>query len=383
MNSTNRFGRGRRDVHSRKGAILVLVAVTLVILMASAAFSVDVAYMFLAREQLHAATDAAAKAAVVVLSQGSSTTAATNAAITYAAANKVCGSPLTITSSNVTLGNVTYAASGKWAFNAGGTPTIAAQVTAKPSIPLFFGNIFKASTFATSRTSTAAFVRNKWCFVFDRSGSMCFDLSGTDWSYPPPTGYLNNQYPKSPYYPNATLSRLAALCTGANTFLSTLTSSPGGTAQNQVAMVTFSDSASNDCTFSSNYTAIQSKLSYYLSTNIYSDGIANGGTNLAAGLTAAINLFSSTDDGTPWNKIIIVFSDGQWNSGSDPLTLVSTANNANICIYTVGLLSAANNTTMQQLPAQTGGQFFYTTNSATLTAAFQKLAQTIPVILTQ
>ena len=382
MGSTAKFRNYGRTC-SRKGTMLVLVAVTLVILIATAAFSVDLAYMYLAREQLHVATDAAAKAAVVVLSQGSSTTAATNAAIAYAGANKVCGTPLTITSSNVTLGNVTYAASGKWAFNKGGTPTIAAQVTAKPSVSLFFGRALNNSTFTTSRTSTAAFVRNKWCFVFDRSGSMCFDMSGTDWSFPPPTGQLNNKYPNSPYVPNATLSRLAALCTGANTFLSTLTSSPGGTSQNQVAMVTFSDSASNDCTFSSSYTAIQSKLNYYLTTNIYSDGIENGGTNLAAGIQSAINLFSSTDDGTPWNKIIIVFSDGQWNSGSDPLTLVSTANNANIVIHTVGLLSAANNTTMQQLPAQTGGLFLYTTNGASLTAAFQKLAQTIPVILTQ
>ena len=73
--------------------MLVLVTITLVILFAAAAFSVDMAYMFLAREQLHVATDAAAKAAVVGLSQGSSQTTATNTAISYAAANTVCGSP--------------------------------------------------------------------------------------------------------------------------------------------------------------------------------------------------------------------------------------------------------------------------------------------------
>jgi len=212
---------------------------------------------------------------------------------------------------------------------------------------------------------------------------MCFDLSGTDWSYPPPTGYLSNQYPKSPYYPDASLSRLGALVTGANAFLTAVTNSPTGAAENQVAMITFADSANTDCTFTTTYSTIQTKLNYYLTTNIYSDGIYNGGTNLYSGLQAAINLFSSTSDGTPWNKIIIVFSDGQWNEGSDPLTLTSTAVSAGIVIHTVGLLSAANNTTMQQLPAQTGGQFFNVTSSAGLTAAFQKLAETIPVILTQ
>src|SRR5208283_5992463 len=107
----------------------------------------------------------------------------------------------------------------------------------------------------------------------------------------------------------------------------------------------------------------------------YNDGIENGGTNLGAGLQAAINLFSSTDDGTPWNKAIIVFSDGQWNQGSDPLNLVSQATSAGIVIYTVGLLSQSNNTTMQQLPAQTGGQFFYATSGAALQSAFQTLAE--------
>ena len=363
--------------------MLVLVAIALVILLAAGAFSVDVAYMFLAREQLHVATDAAAKAAVVALSQGSSQTTATNTAISYAAANTVCCKPLTITSSNVTLGKVAYSASGPWTFSAGGTPTTAAQVTGTASVPLIFAPLMGTSAFSPTRTSTAAFVRNKWCFVFDISGSMCFDMSGTDWSYPPPVGYLPNQYPKSPYVPNSTLSRLANLCTGANTFLTTLTSSPGGISQNQVGMITFANSATTACTFTSTYSSVSSKLSYYLTTNIYSDGIYNGGTNLSAGLQAAFNLFTSTSDGTPWNQVIIVFSDGQWNQGADPLTLVSQATSAGITINTIGLLSEGNNTTMQQLAAQTGGQFINVTNTAAVQAAFQKLAESIPVLLTQ
>ena len=50
----------------------------------SAIFSVDIAYMLLVREQLHVATDAAAKAAVTALAQGSTTTQATTVAINYA-----------------------------------------------------------------------------------------------------------------------------------------------------------------------------------------------------------------------------------------------------------------------------------------------------------
>ncbi len=128
--------------------MLVLVAVALVILFAAAAFSVDLAYMFLVREQLHAATDAAAKAAVVVLAQGGGTLTASNTAVTYAGQNVVGGSGLTISNGNVALGKVLYA-NGTWAFSAGGTPIIAAQVTGSVSVPSFFAPVLGHSTFTT------------------------------------------------------------------------------------------------------------------------------------------------------------------------------------------------------------------------------------------
>ena len=401
MSGTYNLGHCRREKHPRKGAMLVLVAVAIVILFAAAAFSVDLAYMFLVREQLQVATDAAAKAAVVALAQGSSSQQASNVAISYAGKNTVGGSALTITTGNVSLGKVLYA-NGAWAFSSGGTPLIAAQVTGSVSSPLFFAPVLGSKTFTTRNSSTAAFVRNKWCLVFDRSGSMCFDMSGNDWYYPSPTGYLYGQYPGSswsPYYPDATNSRLGNLYTGATTFLDALTASPGGTASNMVGMVTFASNANTDCTFTSNYSGISTQLHNYLTTNIWSDGIANGGTNLTAGLQAAIDMFTTdaNTDKTLWNRVIIVFSDGQANQGYDPVsgqsydnsrnystpTMVTQATNNNITIYTVGLLQGANNTTMQQLPAQTGGLFYYATSGPDLQDAFKKLAQTIPVILTQ
>jgi Ca-activated chloride channel homolog len=196
-------------------------------------------------------------------------------------------------------------------------------------------------------------------------------------------------YPPSFYSPDASLSRLANLRSGATVFLNALTNSPGGTSQNQVGMVTFGKVGSTDCSFSSSYSSVTTKLSNYISTDIWQSGIANAGTNLLDGLNDAIQLFASSDDGTPWNKIIIVFSDGNWNTGtsssqpstSNPINAVAQANSNNITIHTVGLFT--NNTTMQQLASQTQGQYFYVTNSADLQAAFQKLAQTIPVVLTQ
>ena len=403
-------GRCRPGRRSRRGAMVVFVTVALVLLFVAAIFSVDMAYMFMVREQLHVATDAAAKAAVVVLAQGGGTLTASDTAVTYAGRNRVGGSGLTLTSNNVTFGRVLYNASGSWTFSSGGTPLIAAQVSGSVSAPLFFAPVLGSNTFTTRTTSTAAFVRNKWCLVLDRSGSMCFDMSGNDWYFPNPTSnppgsksyYLNSNYPAYPwpvrpapnppwprtYPPDPTYSRYGNLYAGANAFLTALAASPGGTASNEVGMVTFGSSASTDCSFTSDYSGITTKLGYYLNNDIWVSGIANAGTNLSDGLTKALTMFTNDADKTIWNKIIIVFSDGQWNDGTDPInsgspTLVSQISSANITIFTVGLLQQSNNTTMQDLATKTGGQFYYVTTANDLLSTFQKLAQTIPVILTQ
>ena len=383
--------------------MLVLVAVGMVVFFVAAVFSVDIAYMLMAREQLQIATDAAAKAAVVALAAGSNSTQATNTAISYAGMNQVGSGSLTITSSNVTLGRVSYVQGQPWTFNASGTPKIAARVTGSVSVPLFFAKILGVANFSPSNTSTAAFVRNKWCLVLDRSGSMTWDMTGTDFHYSDLgvySGWYNGfpgKWPSSPYYLTST-SRFAWLCTAANTFLTTLTNSPGGTATNQVGLVTFGASASSDCTFSSNYTAVSGTLSNYRNADIWSSGIADSSTNMTDGLQHALDMFNSTDDGTPWNKIIILFSDGIANEGYDPVTgqafdshtspqtmtpMVTQIKNKGIVIYSIGLLQSSNNTIMTQLPSLTGGTFQYANSGQALQDAFTALAQTIPVILTQ
>jgi hypothetical protein len=350
-----------------------------------AAFSVDLGYMFMANEQLHVTTDVSAKAAVIALSQGSSPQTAVTAAINCAASNTVCGSPLAIGSPNVTLGTVVHVANAAyyWTFVPGGTPPSAAQVTATVPVPLFFAPVLNTNTFSAARTSTAAFVRNKWCFVIDRSGSMCWDLSGVDDSYPPGT-----KSPPANQPPNPVGSRWAALEAAVQAFVSVASAAA---VTNEAGLATFATTATADCPISANYAPIITAL-----TN-YGNNQMTGNTNLAAGLSTAINLFASSDDGTPWNKVIIVFSDGQWNTGSDPLgtnpNLILQATNAGITIHTVGLQLAQQDptdpnfknyqTTMHDLATRTGGMVLTANDASSLITVFRRLAETIPVILTQ
>jgi Flp pilus assembly protein TadG len=385
-----------------------MVAVTLIILLAAAAFSVDVAYMQLARQDLHIATDAAAKAGVSALSTGGTRQAAIDAAVTYAAANTVGGKALAIDGNNVEVGKVTYSATGYWAFTPNATPLSAVRInvhmadgTTPGAVKLFLAPLIGTSKFYPTMTSTAAFVRNKVCLCFDRSRSMTFDLSGQDERWPSGSGWPNGvpsglTTTKKQLYPPCQASRWYWLNSAANVYLDALLTQ---TVQTQVALVTWSNSASSsesyegatyysrrsvsfstattDSTFVTDYTPIRTALTARGSKTML------GGTEMSTGLQRAIDLFASTDDGLPYNKIIILFSDGLWNSGIDPVTTAQAAANAGIIVHTVGLLSDGNNSTMRNVASQTGGTYYYAPNGAALEEAFERLARNLPVILTQ
>ena len=382
----------RRGLRSRRGAILVLAAVGMIILIVAAAFSVDIAYMQLTREELHIATDAAAKAAVSKLSLGGSEAQARAAAVSCAAANTVGGRPLTISTADVTLGKVTYAQSGHWAFAENQTPITAAKVdvtmssdTVSGPVGLFFGRALGTPYFNPASTSTAAFVRNKVCLCLDRSHSMCFDLSGVDWRYP--SGIP--AYPNGcKYPPHAANSRWAKLESAIDIFLDVVAAVP---VETRVGLVTWasrvdvgdyykkspaSPATTLDSTFTTNFSAIRTPI------DNKGDAVMLGGTDMSSGMTVAINLFASTDDGLPWNKVIILFSDGQWNVGADPLTTAQTARANNIVVHTVGLLNNGDST-MQDIAAVTGGRYFYAPDADALDEAFTEIARMLPVILTQ
>ena len=222
-------------------------------------------------------------------------------------------------------------------------------------------------------------MRNKWCLVFDRSGSMCFVMDNCEPNYIyPPDRYPLNDYRRMPsgylQSPSPTGSRWHYLCVATSQFLTLLSSSP---VENRLGLITFATDATQDCTFSTDYSPITTKLATYGNNQMI------GSTDLYDGLSKAVTLFNNSDDGTPWNKIIVVLSDGNWNESSDPVTLIPTLNSKGIVVHTVGLLDGGNNDAMHQLASQTGGKCLLATNAQELQDAFTVLSQTIPVILTK
>src|SRR5262245_13115878 len=90
---------------SRRGAMLVLIAVCLPLCIIMAAFAVNVAWMQLVRTELRTSTDAAARAGAKELSLSQTTAEAKTAAKNAAKRNLVAGAPLLLADSDIEFGN--------------------------------------------------------------------------------------------------------------------------------------------------------------------------------------------------------------------------------------------------------------------------------------
>jgi hypothetical protein len=320
----------------------------------------------------------------------------------------------------------------RWTFSKDATPVTAASVTVNMengttpgAINLFFGRLLGSPTFSPSETSTAAFVRNKVCLCIDRSRSMTFDLSGESEEWPTSSSGYPNGVPSSAgsvkigsktydyrwLYPPCNGSRWSFLDVALNAYLDELQKAPTET---KVSLITWASSSNNssskdvnnkyhtydgatlktsssqtsypssslDSTFVTSYSTIRSVISAKGSKSML------GGTDTNSGLQEAVDLFADTEDGVPCNKIIILFSDGMWNVGSNPVTNAAVnAKNANIVVHTVGFMlsdsdASYGNQAMADIAAATGGKFYKATDGASLKASFEELARNLPVILT-
>ncbi len=369
----------RSPLRSRRGAVIPLVAVFVVVMMAMAAFSIDVAYIELVQTQLKAATDAAAKAGTSALVQGQTSSQAMTAAINMANNNIVAGHGLKLTTSDISVGQSQLQNDGSWLFVAGAQPYQAMQITANLSsanangaVGLFFAPALGTSSLTLSNTSVASAFACDVCLCLDRSGSMKWDLSGTDWMYPAP--YYSDSSRGSNRAPVAG-SRWHTLDGAVQSFTNILSTA---NAPPKVAVVTWASDDDTDLELSTNMTSVYNAVHYYTTRNF------SGGTGMSDGMSEAYSALRRSGARTYAKKIMILISDGDWNEGSNPETYASTLASNNITVHTISFLASGTGTTvLRNIANTTGGKFYSATDSASLTAAWQDLAYSLPIVLTK
>ncbi len=193
--------RNNRQRHNRRGAILVLVIVSVIALIACAALAIDLGLMMAARTQCVAAADAAAMAGTRALN---STTGSVNnnyngvlpAAQLAATQNKILGTAITNSQVSVNIGRYVYNTSTQNFEGQFPGPSTEnwSLVQATVSVPITNSLAFsKALNFMPANitaTATSAHRPRDVAIILDFSGSMQFQsLSG---GYYDGTNYCNN-----------------------------------------------------------------------------------------------------------------------------------------------------------------------------------------------
>ena len=334
----------RRAIRHRRGAMLILVAIMLTILLVFAAFAVDVAYMQLVRTQLRSGTDAAAKAAAESLSRTQSVSLARQAAINVAARNRVAGDPLVLESADIEFGRAIPNNNGSFTFVLSGSSRNAARVTGRRTgaspggaVPLFLGGLLGKDAFEPVFTASATGLVRDIALVLDRSGSM------------------RGQ-------------KLRDLKSAVQVFITILQDT---SSDERVSLSSYATSGSKDVNMTSNLASITAAVNRYG---------ANGFTAIGQGLNFATNSLESDSLARPFaEKTIILMTDGIENRTPFVGSVVPTAQRRNHTIYTITFGQGADQRLMRQVASDTGGLHFHADNGAQLRQVFLDIAQTLAV----
>ncbi len=346
-----------RQMHSwtrrnpRRGAMLVLIIITLIVLLIGAMFSVDIAYMHVVRAELRTATDAAARAGASSLARNQSAANAIAATKTFAAKNEVAGKGLTLSSGDIELGGITPNGS-KLDFVRGARQLAAVRVNGRRdagsidgTVPLFFGRAFNANTFAPTETATSAANVRDVALVLDVSGSMQESMGR--------------------------VTRLQALQQAVSVFLDELgRSSP----LVQVSLSVYSTSSAEVVPLTQDLNAVRSSVAQLQ---------ANGFTAIGLGLQTGVTSLRNDPLTRPFAvKTVIVMTDGQHNTGPSPLVTVAQAVAAEHTVHTVTFSPDANQQLMRAVAQATqGGKHFHANDGTDLTEAFRTIAKNLSVVL--
>ena len=355
MHSTQNKKRSGRFVN-RKGAMTVFLMCVVIVLIVMAAFSIEIARMYLHRTELRIATDAAANAGTRKLGISQDQAAAIAKAKEFAELNKVAGKGLELDTADVVMGR-SQLVNNKFEFTASTIAPNSVRVFGRrtagsPSgpIPFLFGSSFGKTIFEPTHESTGTEVDREIVLVLDRSGSMGWNVNSSD----PDEG-----------------TRWEALDAAVDELISNLNS----TAQSErVSLVFFNSSASVHQSLTLNYSLIESAID---------DVSPTGGTNIADGISVGgAELYNSST--RPYSeKTMIVLTDGVSTSGDPVYEAGEVRDNYGCRVHTVTFSDGADQTTMISVAEAGDGMHFHASTTAQLSTVFQTIALSTPSILTK
>jgi Ca-activated chloride channel family protein len=337
----------RRQIVARRGAMLPLIAILLPVLIVMLGFSVDLAFMQNTRAELRAATDVAARAGAIELAKTENAADARAAAVAMAERNNVAGQPLKLKTSDILVGRSERNGQGQWVFTNNGRPFNSVQVlgdrresSRSGGVGLFFSRLYGVDNFEPTITATSTFMNVDICLVLDRSGSM----EGQ------PLKDLKN---------------------AVNVFLDELEDT---SSDEQVALASYASNASLDRNLDTDYSNIRKDVS-----KLKADGM----TAIGLGLQKGIDGVMGKNHRTLSAPIIVLMTDGNHNTSTEPIVWAREAAKKGITVHTITFGNSADKPRMLAVANETGGKTFHAANGAQLAEVFRTIAKTLPTQLTQ
>ncbi len=363
----------------RQGAVLVLVAILLPVMLILSAVAINYAYMDLCETELYTATDAAARAAGREFGVTRNATAAINRGKQLANLNQVSGDGLTLSDSDFEFGHSVRSNAGRYTFDPNSTSKNAVQITAKRMqgsadgpISLIMPSVLGRNSFNISESAVSTSVEVDIALVLDRSGSMAYavdeiaDPAVKPASAPPGWTFCMAAPP---------VCRWRNLVAAVDVFLGEVSTSP---MDEQVSLSTYNHLTGTDVNLTRNYAEVSAGLSPY------TNSLCMGATNIGGGINEGIgSLFYSPTARPTAAKVIVVMTDGIHNWGSDPIGPAYWAAESGVTVFTVTFANEADITRMREVAAIGGGKHYHAASANDLTAAFQDIARSLPTLLTK
>lgn len=336
---------------ARTGGILPFIAVSIVLLLVAAAFSIDIAMMHVTRSELRTATDAAAKAAMESLGREQNASAAIDAALRVARKNLVAGKGLSLDRNQIVFGTVSENGRGGFNFSpssvVAGTPINAVRVTGARTanspdgpVSLMFGSLFGVSAFQPRATASAARSERDIALVLDVSGSM------------------------------AEFGRFEGLTSALEVFLTELDRSPQA---EQISLTVYSTDSRKRVDLTSNTNAIR---------NAFATEGPNGRTAIGFGLQTGMNSLLNDANGRRFAfKTVLLMTDGNHNQGVEPDIIARDCALHNVQVHTVTFSQDADFRRMQDVAQITNGIHFHANTNEELIAHFRNIARQLTLVL--
>lgn len=381
--SSARPARSARSARTRRGAMMVVVALLLPASFVVAAMTVHVAYSELLHTETQIAVDVSTRAAGLVYTRTGDRDQAIAAAQQFGLRNTVGGSPFEIAPDQIAFGAARrFELDARYDFQATNTPDNPANINAVRLVSKPASSNQKTASLWSGLSRPSGLPRPieamvvqpelDLALVIDRSASMAFA-----WDEQPRPNTTPAAAPEGWTYGDALppTSRWHDTQSAVRDLLAQFQQSPQ---TERVSLTTYGSDANIDVLISADYGEVAASLEHYAAQ------FPEQQTNIGDGLRAGLHSLELARGSRPWaiNALVLV-TDGVDNTGLDPYTALTRAAELNIPVFTVTLSDQADQATMRNIAALTGGEHFHATSPADLSKALRTIARRLPTLLTR